>query len=354
MSDFIISFKNSFLCTIKDGGFIFWCILYPIILISIMFFAFSGIAAEEISEIDIGYDEKSPAIAIIDEIEYINGKKMNLKEAEIELKDKKIISYLKEDGNLLVTERGMYQSIVKSIADISKKWMTLYKEGKDLNKTDFETSFIKEVNQDNRPFDIIYFSTIAMFSLYGYFGGISIIENMLPNRSIIGQRFSISPLKKSKSLIAAMLTIVFLNIISNILLLIYVVNILKLGLINDIPKTIFLIISGNIFGTGLGIFIGSSLNLSEGLKIGIGVAFTLLLAFVSGMMNPKIKYMLDSELPIINKINPISLITDNLYRVNMLGMNGEYLKDGISIIIAGFAFIILSAFFLRRQRYDSL
>lgn len=84
------------------------------------------------------------------------------------------------------------------------------------------------------------------------------------------------------------------------------------------------------------------------------IAVTLFLSFLSGLMSPDIKLAIDKNIPILGKINPISIVSNTLYRINMLG-NAKDLSQGIILLGAySLALMGVSYLFLRRNQYDSL
>ena len=77
-------------------------------------------------------------------------------------------------------------------------------------------------------------------------------------------------------------------------------------------------------------------------------------SFFAGMMGITMKYIIDKNIPIINKINPVSMITDGLYSLYYYDTLDRYLFNIISLLIFSFVLIFISFIFLRRQKYDSI
>lgn len=72
------------------------------------------------------------------------------------------------------------------------------------------------------------------------------------------------------------------------------------------------------------------------------------------MMGPWIKVMIDKHVPFLSRVNPISIMSNNLYRINFLGST-KSLGEGV-IILIGYCIMLLFAsyLFLRRKSYDSI
>ena len=104
----------------------------------------------------------------------------------------------------------------------------------------------------------------------------------------------------------------------------------------------------------MGIAIASVLKKSENIKTGMIIAITMFGCFLSGMMGITMKYIIDKNLPIINKINPASMITDGFYSLYYYDTLDRYIFNIASLLIFAFIMIFISYISLRRQKYDSI
>ena len=93
---------------------------------------------------------------------------------------------------------------------------------------------------------------------------------------------------------------------------------------------------------------------SENTKTGIVISIAMLGCFLSGMMGITMKYIIDKNVPIINKLNPASMITDGFYSLYYYDTLDRYFFNVISLIIFALILISISIFSLRRQKYDSI
>lgn len=76
--------------------------------------------------------------------------------------------------------------------------------------------------------------------------------------------------------------------------------------------------------------------------------------FLSGMMGITMKYIVDKNIPIVNKINPASMITDGFYSLYYYDTLDRYFFNIASLLIFALIMIAISYFSLRRQKYDSI
>lgn len=76
--------------------------------------------------------------------------------------------------------------------------------------------------------------------------------------------------------------------------------------------------------------------------------------FFSGMMGITMKYMIDKNIPIINKMNPASMITDGFYSLYYYDTLNRYWFNIYSLLIFSAIMLGLSILSLRRQKYDNI
>ena len=335
----------------RDKGFIFWGGLYPIILALFFYTAFNGIINYETESINVAVEENENIISILNSIDILNVVKIDKKDLAKSLESREIDGYIKSDLSLVVNDSGINQTIIKSVVDQIKQTIAL---NEPMEKLDFEIDYLISKTQKANGLLIIFYSLIAMVSTYGVFSGIEASLLAQANISNIGIRINVSPIKKSTFLISGAIVGLFINITSNLLLLLFLEFILKLDLIRNVGYSTIFIILGNLFGVSLGLFIGSSNKKSNGFKTMLSVVITLFLSFLSGLMSPDIKILMDDNFPILNKINPIAIMTNNLYRINLLD-NTSNLKFDILILMSYSIILIFSSYiFLRRRQFDSI
>ena len=66
------------------------------------------------------------------------------------------------------------------------------------------------------------------------------------------------------------------------------------------------------------------------------------------------KYIIDKNIPIVNKLNPASMITDGFYSLYYYDTLDRYFFNISSLLIFALIMITISYFSLRRQKYDSI
>ncbi len=75
---------------------------------------------------------------------------------------------------------------------------------------------------------------------------------------------------------------------------------------------------------------------------------------LSGMMGITMKYVIDKNVPILNKINPANMITDGFYALYYYDTPERFFMNLISLILFSLVLFLISIVILRGEKYDSI
>lgn len=383
------NYKYAMKTLFKNKPLIFWTFAFPLILGTLFSMAFSDIEKEE--------QLKTIPIAIVKEASNQNSMITNIfehlktgeepmfqisyedeKDAKTLLENKKIDGYLilSEPLKLIVKENGINQTILKFVTEeiiqteeVMKNVVALEIEDKNmLTENLYQSVYLKlekwkeenqielvNISNKNLSYTMIEFYTlIAMTCLYGGMLGLYLINQNLANQSANGKRISVSPTLKGKVIITNALAGYTVQLIGIALLFFYTICFLKIDYGENIFFIVLLTLIGCFAGLSLGIMIASVFKTNENTKTGIVIAFTMLCCFLSGMMGITMKYMVDKNIPILNQINPASMITDGFYSLYYYDTLDRYYFNIFSLCIFSILMLALSIRSLRRQTYDSI
>ena len=364
---FIHNFKYSLKTLFRNKALIFWTFAFPIILGTFFNMAFSDIeSSEKLNIINI---------AIINNEDFNNNEIFKVafknlsdknnndrlfetrytteEEAKKLLEEKKIVGYLKlvnDEPELTFKTSGINETIFKYVSEeISQTSSIIMNSSKDDNVR------LNDISNNNLSYTMIEFYTlIAMSCLYGGILGAVAINQNLPNMTNRGKRVSVSPTSKGKIILSSVLASYITQLIGVALLFLYTILFLKVDYGNKLGLDIVLAMSGSLAGLSLGVMIATTIKSTENTKTGIIIAITMLGCFLSGMMGVTMKYVIDKNIPIINKLNPASMITDGFYSLYYYDTLNRYIFDIGSLLIFSFLMITISYISLRRQTYDSI
>lgn len=389
------NFKYSLRILFKNKALIFWTLAFPIILGTFFNLAFSNV-------------ENNDKLAIID-IAIINNEEFNNDEifknafkklsdkndkdrlfnitytdeekAKELLNDKKIIGYMNlidDEPKLTFITNGINQTvfkyvteeilqtgnIIKNLSETKIKeeisngnynvdYERIYKEV--IAMTSEDEVKITDISNNNLSYTMIEFYTlIAMTCLYGGILSCVAINQNLANMTSQGKRVSVAPTSKGKAILSSLLASYIIQLIGLAILFIYTIFVLKVNYGDNLFLIILLAMAGGLAGLSIGIVVATLLKANDNTKTGIVVSVTMLGCFLSGMMGVSMKYVIDKNIPIINKINPASMITDGFYALYYYDTLDRYIFDLISLLIFSFILIMISFVGLRRQKYDSI
>ena len=111
---------------------------------------------------------------------------------------------------------------------------------------------------------------------------------------------------------------------------------------------------GTLIGICLGILIGCAGKLSYSVKSGIGVLVTLLPSFLAGLMFGGMKNVIEQHCPVINRINPASVLSDAFYCLSVYDDAVRYRRCILILVIMCLLCISFSFLMIRRDRYDNI
>lgn len=214
---------------------------------------------------------------------------------------------------------------------------------------------IHNISSTNLSYTMIEFYTlIAMACLYGGILGMVAVNQSLANMSSTGRRVSVTPTKKGTVIFSSVLAGYLTQLIGLLLLFLYTIFILKVDYGTHFLEVVLLSLLGALAGLSLGIFLACVIKSNEDLKIGIMISITMLGCFLAGMMGITMKYVIDKNIPILNKLNPVNMITDGFYSLYYYDTFDRFYGNMIGLVLFSVLCIGISIWSIRRQKYDSI
>ena len=389
---FIHNLKYTIKTLFRNKSLIFWTFAFPIILGLFFNMAFSNIEKDEmlntfeIAVIDNNELEKDNYYKDILETLSKEKKIFNItftdkENADKLLDDNKIEGYFYiEDGksNIAVKENGINETILKYVIQeieenkiiiencINKEVENNIKNNiYDKNILEIKDNIINKINTYNAEIEDIsltnlsymqieYFTLIAMACMYGGLLGLTAINNNLANMSSKGKRVAVSPTKKSIIILSSLLGSYLISALGIFILISFLYFILHVNFGSNLLLVIILSLIGSLAGISLGLLVSTCIRKDEGTKTGLIIAISMIYSVLSGMMGVTLKYVIDKNIPILNKLNPNNLITDGFYSLYYYNSTERYLNNIIYLIIFILICFIISLVSLRREKYDSI
>ena len=392
---FIHNFKYSLKTLFRNKALIFWTFAFPIILGTFFNMAFSNIeSSEKLDVINIAiiknedFNNNEIFKTAFEELSDKNNddrlfetRYTTEEEAKKLLEDEEIVGYMKlvnDEPKLTFTTSGINETIFKYVSEEITQTSNIikYLSEEEIKKEmiagnyniDYESIYnrvielteednvrLNNVSNSNLSYTMIEFYTlIAMACLYGGLLGAVAINQNLANMTNQGKRVSVSPTSKGKIILSSVLASYITQLVGVALLFLYTIFVLKVDYGNKLGLDIALAMAGSLAGLSIGVAVATTIKSNDNVKTGIIIAITMLGCFLSGMMGITMKYIIDKNIPIINKLNPASMITDGFYSLYYYDTLDRYIFDIGSLLIFALILIAISYISLRRQKYDSI
>ncbi len=387
------NFKYSFKTLLKNKTLVFWTLLFPIILGIFFHLAFSDIEKKETLDLidiavvsnDAFHENKllAETLRVLsddkNEQRLFQTSYVSLAKAQKLLKENKVIGYVlvDEDIHLTVNSNGVDETVFAFVMDeikVKQKMMEAFTREETITKysqgelVDYEkiyrqasqllqqdTDVIHDISNQNLSYTMIeYYTLIAMACLYGGMLAMYITNYKLANMNCVGKRTSISPVSKGTMLLGSLCASYLIQLIGLLLLFLFTIFVLHVDYGNHLLAMILLACCGSLAGLSLGIVVATLIKTNENAKTGILIAITMCGCFFSGMMGITMKYIIDKNIPLLNKLNPASMITDGFYALYYYDHFDRFLFDVISLLLFSLVMMILSFHELRRQTYDHI
>ena len=336
----------------------FWSIIFPLVLATFFKLAFSSI-----TEKDWGFETIAVAVApeegtvpdetlisFLESMEnegtaYFAVTKTDMESAEKLLADKEVTAVIVtgEETKVLFRENGLMQTVVKTVLDGYLQSKDIFVEaavnGKlaevtEVFSAELETLKVREFKGASKDPMIQYFQAlIAMASLYGAMYGLTNTNELNVKSTDVASRRLAAPMRKIPTVIADVAAAFTIQYVQFLILITYYTLILRVdfGVING-----WLFLAGalhSLFGVLLGYFIGSVVQKKEGVQNAIMMGGVMLSCFLAGLMVGNLRIIIELSVPVINRINPATLIADSLQALCIMGDMEQYTRCMVSILI---------------------
>lgn len=388
---FAHNFKYSLKVLFRNKPLIFWTYIFPLILALLFNLAFKDIESNEVLKtIDIAvvnsesFENDTITKNILKELSSEENKIFNIEYTDLEkskelLENKEISGYIIYDNDIkiVINNNGINETILKYTLDeiqntknmvnitltssitkeinngnININYNEIYNNI--MNKISNTNIKLNDISNKNLSYTMIeYYTLIAMAALYGSMLSMYITNYNDARMCPVGKRKNVSPTNKMTLIVSGLLSSYIVQLIGIFILFMFMIFVLKIEFIK-LGKIIFLSLLSSLAGLSLGVFVSSVFKAKENTKTGIIITITMICCYLSGMMGITMKYIIDTNIPIINKINPANMITDALYSLYYYEDNIRYSFNIISLIIFSTIMILISYLKLRREKYDSI
>lgn len=362
----------------KTKDVFLWLLLFPVALGFLFKIAFLGIWEENIFTaipVAVVAEAENPAFeAVIDELSKgeepfleVNYTDMEDAEKKLEKEEIKGIFLVSDTISLTVAENSMTSTVLKSFADnyihtentikdiansSPDKVMSAVETLSGWNEAAAKETILAARESD--PYVSYFYNLITMVCLFASMAGVRIAVENQANLSYAGARKECTAMPKLKRILASY----FATFISSTVCSLISVSYIRFVLGVELGENLVPIYISTIFGSNLGLAIGFAIGaigkFSESIKDGIATGVSLICCFLSGLMVNIIKGIIEQYAPIVNRINPASIIVDSFFAVAVFDDYSQYGFLILKMTVMSVMFIVLGIFLVRRKKYECI
>lgn len=365
---------------LHSKSLIFWTIAFPIFLGTMFYFMFGGIDdLVKFKEVPVGVinvAENEDFVEVLDAVEVEEGVPMfkifkyeSLEKAETALEEESIHGIIDagEDLSLVVKKSSIYSSFIKTFLDQYKQNFKLIenvaKNHPERIEKVLESIFsdsevgIKNIplkGQDKSPETQYFYALIAMTALMGAMIGMHIGVDIQADCSLVGARRNVAPTKKMKQVFIDFFSTYLVYCVMCAVILAFCIFVCKRDFGSNLGLIFLGTCVGSFTGMAVGIVIATFVKGTIQKKEGLCTTFFLVSSFLGGLQAGSITYTLEKNCPIINRINPATLIVNAFKSLAVFGDYRQYAVNVITLLIIGLLCLTISILKLRRGKYASI
>ncbi len=376
------AFLYYFRMLIRDRSQLFWCLLFPILLSTMFHFAFSGFASSsDFHPIPVAVSSEAAVPSFVRSVfddslsqildttwvsspedgeELLREKKvsgaMNLAEDfSLQLTvgpgsslDTSILESVAENFNVI---RGSFIQAYDShgIAGILKTLAAMPRGAEDYVSHD---TGAQEVDTDYAK--INFYSLIGMFCLFADMGGLAAVIFSQANLSPLGLRTSLTSSSHTQVLGGFLLAALAVQYVCILAGLAWMQLVLKVNFGSSAPAVLLIALSGCVTGVCLGFFVGSIGGMKESTKNAILMVIVFGCSASAGLFGSGGTIQLEHTAPVLNRLNPVTMITDALYACALNGGAARYRKDICWLLLMAAIFFAGGIWMQKKKQFESL
>lgn len=374
MANFIYRIK----IMVRSRSLLFWSFAFPVFLGLMFYLLFGGIdEAEQFLTVPIGVvngQENPLFMETLKEADTEEGAMFAITEYPDEeaalqaLKDDEIRGIVDAAGDLELTvkESSIGTSLIKIFLDQYKQntamFVQLSREGIPVETLAGEMSqgVMTQINEiplkgtDKSPYNQYFYALLAMTCLIAAMVGATNSRYIQANQSEVAARRNVVPMAKMKLVLIDFFSAWLVYGILATLVLGVCIFVYGRDFGSNTGMILLTTWAGCFTGLAGGTMIGIYAQGNEQMQNGIVVTFFMVSSFLGGLQWGNITDLLEQYCPVINRINPATLIVNAYKSLAVFGDMGQYAQNLGTLLAIGVLFLILSIGRMRRVKYASI
>lgn len=360
------TFKHTFKSLLRKKASLFWALVFPIILGLLFKTALGNIdKADKFVKLPVSVNSSNIDdeffLQFIDKMEEDEIFEVTRTDSTDLIENKEVVAHIENVDEIITNSSGIKETIVENI-------ITTYNQNKatvmrimqenpqtDISKLLKIDNFIEDKSRQNMDLvNTFFYTLLGMQIMYGYIWGLEVMYQYEANLSTEAKRISMAPINKKTSVLASLLAAWIINIIISLIIIAIFKYLYQVNFGDKIPQLILLTVLTALTGVSFGSLIAVSNKRDKNFKMNLGISLTMLCCFLAGMMAAQIKVIIQKNAPIINKLNPVALITDGIYSLYYYNSIDRFMSNVVILSIITLIFIVATFVLMRGKKYDSL
>lgn len=234
---------------------------------------------------------------------------------------------------VICNKRNAVTNIIRTYVE----WYEQTKENPDLNLN--MNYVMKECKKDSfHKNDAYFLSLLAMAALMAMHWGIRVTNDLEERHSKLGAHYRIVPVARRTLVLQNFLAVCIIELVANLLLDSFIILVRKLELLSVFPYIFGVQMLTSLVGVLVGVLFCTILNGNLKAKQKWAERFLFLAGFLGGVVFYKVRYTVDTNLPIVGKLNPVNVAADAMFHVYFIKDMKLFGQD--IAILAGMAVIL--------------
>lgn len=380
-------FKYRIRMILHSNDSIFWLLLFPVLLSVLFNLALKDtMSGESFQNINIAviddenFRSETVMKSILEEVSVTEGaaadentmfviRHVGTEEAEALLDNEEVDGYIyfQQGSHLVIKENGINQTVIKTFLDIAEQKKEIYKTILEKNNGSIGTELMESLSESKEyildvsngrdkadtslPF---FYSILGMACMYSASMGCLGLSNIQINQSPVAKRNCMAPVKKIKMILSDFAAY---GIMCNCIILIiflFISKVIGIDFGDRYGLVLLTSLIGSYTGLSFGYFIGAVIKSNMNIKFYLVTAVSMLWSFMAGMMSNTIKYMINQHAWILNRLNPVNLITESYYKLYYYRDLDKYYENMILLLGMIIFFLVGTVLALRYQEHNSV
>ena len=370
---------------LRQKSLLFWSLVFPILLGGLLYFMFGGIhELAQFDKVSVGIlcsaedmtGEQTVFVELMQSIETAENVPMfalqkygDVHAAQQALQDKTIYGYIDlcDDMTLTIRKSDIYTSLIKTFLDQYRENVSLITETAQKhpekvsalveNLASEQEVPMREIllkGSDKDPYAQYFYALIAMTCLIGTMVGVSNGNDIQADLSDVAARRNVAPLPKLLQVLYDFIATLILYCL--VVTCVIAVCVFVYG--QDFGSDAGYVLLGGYVGSFTALAIGTVITVfvrgSVQKKEGICVAVFMGSSFLAGLQVGNMIYLIEQKCPVINRINPGTLIVNSFKSLAVFGDYRQYAINLLTLFAIGVICVAVCVVKLRRTKYESL